>query len=64
MIHRIEIATRRGLRDARGEHVARKVRSFLDISVTSARTRDVYHVDADLTETEIAVATEKTAWFV
>ncbi len=54
MIHRIEIATRRGLRDARGEHVARKVRSFLDISVTSVRTRDVYHVDADLTETEIA----------
>ena len=31
MIHRIEIATRRGLRDARGEHVASKLRSFLDI---------------------------------
>ena len=54
MIHRIEIATRRGLRDARGEHVARKVKGFLDISLTSVRTRDVYHVEADLTATEMA----------
>ena len=53
MIHRIEIATRSGLRDARGEHIARKVKSFLGISVASIRTRDVYHVEADLTETEI-----------
>ena len=52
MIHRLEIATRRGLRDAKGDHVARRVRSFLDIPVTSVRTRDVYHVEADVSETE------------
>jgi phosphoribosylformylglycinamidine synthase II len=54
MIHRIEIATRRSLRDARGEYVARRVRSFLDIPVTAVRTRDVYHIEADLTADELA----------
>ena len=52
MIHRIEIATRRGLRDARGEYVARRVRRFLEIPVTSVRTRDVYHIDSDLSADE------------
>jgi phosphoribosylformylglycinamidine synthase len=54
MIHRIEIATRRGLRDARGEHVARKVRTFLDIPVASVRTRDVYHIEGDLSDDEVS----------
>ncbi len=53
MIHRIEIATRRELRDARGEHAAEQVRSYLDIPIRSIRTRDVYHVEADLTEDEL-----------
>ena len=61
MIHRIEIATRRGLRDARGEHVARRVRSFLDIPVSNVRTRDVYHIEADLTETEISQIVQEFA---
>ena len=54
MIHRLEITTRRGLRDARGEHIARKIRTFLDIPVTAVRTRDVYHLEADLTESDVA----------
>ena len=54
MIHRIEIATRTGLRDARGEHAADRVRAFLDLPVARIRTRDVYHIEADLASDEIA----------
>ena len=54
MIHRFEIAVRRGLRDARGEHVARGVREFLRLPVGSVRTRDVYHLDAEISAGEAA----------
>ena len=53
MIHRIEIASRRGLRDARGEHAAGRIRDFLHIDVEEVRTRDVYHLEADLTADEV-----------
>jgi phosphoribosylformylglycinamidine synthase len=53
VIHRIEIATRRGLRDARGEHVASQIRDFLHIEVAGVRTRDVYHLEADLEPEEL-----------
>jgi phosphoribosylformylglycinamidine synthase len=61
MIHRIEIATRRGLRDARGEHVASKVRSFLDIPVVAIRTRDVYHIEAEISQEEIGQIVQEFA---
>jgi phosphoribosylformylglycinamidine synthase len=54
MIHRIEIAIRKGLPDPRGKHVAARVRDFLDIPVDAVRTRDVYHLEADLSEDELA----------
>jgi phosphoribosylformylglycinamidine synthase len=54
MIHRIEIATRPGLRDARGEHVAQQIRDFLHIPIDRVRTRNVYHVDANLNDEEVA----------
>jgi phosphoribosylformylglycinamidine (FGAM) synthase PurS component len=53
VIHRIEIATRRGLRDGRGEHVAGQIRDFLHIDVAGVRTRDVYHLEADLDGDEL-----------
>ncbi len=52
MIHRIEIGIRPDQRDARGEHVAIQIRDYLDIPVERVRTRNVYHVEADLTEAE------------
>jgi phosphoribosylformylglycinamidine synthase len=48
MVTRLEIATRPGLPDSRGVAVARKIRSFLGISVADVRTCDVYRIDADL----------------
>lgn len=52
-LHRIEIGLASGMRDPRGEHVARQVREFLHLPVARVRTRDVYHVEADLTPAEI-----------
>ncbi len=54
MIHRLEIAVRRGLPDARGRHAAAQVHDFLHIPVTRIRTRDVYHLEAALSASEIA----------
>ena len=51
-VTRMEIGTRRELRDARGEETADSVRRFLGIPVTRVRTRDVYHIEADLTVDE------------
>jgi phosphoribosylformylglycinamidine synthase len=53
VIHRIEIATRRGLPDARGAHAAGQIRDFLGIPVAEVRTRDVYHLEAQLTPDEL-----------
>lgn len=52
-LYRIEIGLASGMRDPRGEHVARQVREFLHLPVARVRTRDVYHVAADLTPAEI-----------
>ncbi len=52
MTHRIEIAVRPGRTDARAAHIHDRIRRFLHRDVASVRTRDVYHVDADLTEAE------------
>jgi phosphoribosylformylglycinamidine synthase len=54
VIHRIEIALRPGLRDARGEHLLLQVRDFLRLPVSRIRSRDVYHVSADLADEEVA----------
>lgn len=48
MIQRIEIGVRRDLRDPRGEHVAARARQFLHLEVGAVRTRDVYHLEAEL----------------
>ncbi len=53
MVHRLEIATRPPLKDARGAAVAATVRDFLHIAVGGVRTRDVYRIDADLTEEQV-----------
>ena len=52
MVTRFEIATRRGLRDARGEHAAAQVRDFLHLNVEAVRTREVYKVEGELSAEE------------
>ena len=47
-VTRIEIGARPGMRDGRGEAVARSIRDLLGLPVGSVRLRDVYRVDAPL----------------
>src|SRR5690349_17727899 len=48
-VYRLEIGLRLDQKDARGEGVAGTVRSFLGIDVKRVRTRDVYHLEANVT---------------
>jgi len=52
MVHRLEIATRPTLGDARGASIAATVLGFLGLAVSRVRTRDVHRIDADLTDAE------------
>jgi len=53
-VHRLEIGIRPGLPDARAAHVRDRIRRFLHLDVAALRTRDVYLVEADLTDDEAA----------
>ena len=53
MVHRLEIAPREGLRDARGAALAAAAREVLGIDAR-VRSRDVYRIDAAITSEEAA----------
>jgi len=52
MVTRIEIATRPGLQDPRGQETRHKIRHFLGIPVERVRTCEVYRIDAELRDDE------------
>jgi phosphoribosylformylglycinamidine synthase len=54
MAHRIEVALKQDLRDARGERIKNEIEHFLQLQITDVRSIDVYTVDAELTEHELA----------
>jgi phosphoribosylformylglycinamidine synthase len=54
--HRIEIALKNGVRDARGERIKREIEHFLHLSVEEVRTIDVYTIDAALSQEELKQA--------
>ena len=56
MAHRIEIALRENIRDARGERIKREIEHFFKLPVQKVRTVDVYTVDADLSYGELEKA--------
>ncbi len=56
MAHRIEIALKDGVRDARGERVAGEIAHFLHLPVEAVRTIDVFTVDASLSRDELEQA--------
>ena len=59
MVHRIEIATRKGLNEARGEAALAGARTFLSLPVDRIESRDVYKVLADLSDEEIQAVKEE-----
>lgn len=50
MAHRIEIALKRGIRDARGQSAVSTAKSFLRLPVRSCETRDIYKLDVRLNQ--------------
>ncbi len=53
---RIVVGLKDNVRDARGERVRREIREHLGIELRAVRTIDVYTVDAQLSEKEVAAA--------
>ena len=56
MAWRIVVGLKDKVRDARGERVKREIREHLGIELHSVRTVDVYTVDAQLTDDEVAAS--------
>ena len=56
MPHRIEIALKDSVRDARGERIKREIEHFLHLPVDEVRTIDVYTVDAASRRSELEQA--------
>jgi phosphoribosylformylglycinamidine synthase len=56
MAHRIEIALKNTVRDARGERIRSEIEHFLHVPVKQVRTIDVFTVDARLTDGELELA--------
>ena len=54
MAHRIEIALKRGVHDARGRGVVERARGFLHLPLRACRTRDVYLIDTPLSAGRLA----------
>lgn len=53
MAHRLEIALKRGVHDARGHGVVNRGRSFLHLPLQACETRDVYLIDTRLTQSQL-----------
>lgn len=51
---RIEVGTRPGFKDSRAASISRQIVDYLGLSVSSVRTRDVYHVVPALAEPDAA----------
>ncbi|MBN2539491.1 MAG: phosphoribosylformylglycinamidine synthase subunit PurS, partial [Deltaproteobacteria bacterium] len=56
MVHRIEVGFRQGIRDVLGEKTGRKITEHLGIDVTGVKTIDVYTLEGDIAESELAAA--------
>ncbi len=61
MQYRIEISPLERWRDARGEGVKKKIHDFLKIDVEKVLTREVFTVDADISDEEAALVAEELA---
>ncbi|MBN2427025.1 MAG: phosphoribosylformylglycinamidine synthase [Deltaproteobacteria bacterium] len=58
MAWRIEIGLKKGSRDARGDRVRRELEQHFGLCLEDVRTLDVYTVDANLTDDELAAAAQ------
>src|SRR5574341_683596 len=59
MASRIEVCFKKGMRDALGEGIKKRIIEDLHINVESVRTIDVYTLDGNLSPEELSVLGEK-----
>jgi phosphoribosylformylglycinamidine synthase II len=59
MVSRIEVGFKKGMRDALGEGIKKRIVEDLHINVESVRTIDVYTFDADISQQETTLLGEK-----
>ncbi len=59
MVRRIEVCFKKGIKDALGEGIKKRIVEDLHIDVESVKTIDVYTFDADLSQAELELLGEK-----
>jgi phosphoribosylformylglycinamidine synthase len=59
MVNRIEVGFKKGMKDALGESIKKRIIEDIHINVDSVRTIEVYSIDADLTKEQVKILGEK-----
>lgn len=58
MLYRIEVYFKKGIRDAKGESIKKRIKEDISILVKNLRIIDVYTIDADLSKKQIDLLRE------
>ena len=59
MVTRIEVGFKKGMRDALGESIKKRIREDLGINVNSVRTIEIYTFDAALSKGQVKLLGER-----
>jgi phosphoribosylformylglycinamidine synthase II len=59
MVHRIEVGFKKGMKDALGDSIRKRIIEDIHINVNSVRTVEVYSIDADLSDEQVMNLGEK-----
>jgi phosphoribosylformylglycinamidine synthase len=58
MVNRIEVGFKKGMKDALGDSIKKRIIEDIHINVDSVRTIEVYSIDADLTDEQVMILGE------
>jgi phosphoribosylformylglycinamidine synthase len=59
MVNRIEVGFKKGMKDALGDSIKKRIIEDIHINVDAVRTIEVYSIDADLTDEQVKILGEK-----
>ena len=59
MASRIEVCFKKGMKDALGDSIKKRIVEDIHINVDAVRTIEVYSIDADLTDEQVKILGEK-----
>jgi phosphoribosylformylglycinamidine (FGAM) synthase PurS component len=58
MVHRIEVGFKKGMKDALGDSIRKRIIEDIHIKVDAVRTIEVYSIDADLGDEQVRILGE------